>query len=89
MGEDGVRVIVDNTGSAATSYTDSSAEDRQKHIYRVQRAGTCSGEGQRSKPAQTHCEEIRVARGSPSLACCGRGWGMAVCMSGDVQTLSN
>ncbi|MCE2470463.1 MAG: fibronectin type III domain-containing protein [Anaerolineae bacterium] len=50
-GEKALIALVDNTGSAATSYTDSSAEDRQKHIYRVQALGP-SGEGQNSKPAE-------------------------------------
>ena len=51
MGEGGVRVIVNNTGSAATSYVDSGAVAGQKHIYRVQ-ALNSSGEGQISKPSQ-------------------------------------
>lgn len=51
MGENGVRVIVDNTGSAATSYVDGSAVAGQKHIYRVQ-ALNRRGEGQISKPSQ-------------------------------------
>ncbi len=50
-GEQNLTVLVDNTGSAATSYVDGSAENRQKHIYRVQALGP-GGEGQMSKPAQ-------------------------------------
>ena len=50
-GEQKLIALADNTGSAATSYVDSRAEDRQKHIYRVQ-ALNAAGEGQRSKPAQ-------------------------------------
>jgi len=41
-GEQALIALVDNT---------SSAEDRQKHIYRVQALGP-GGEGQNSKPAQ-------------------------------------
>ena len=50
-GEKDLTALVENTGNAATSYVDSSAEERQKHIYRVQ-ALNAAGEGQRSKPAQ-------------------------------------
>ena len=44
-------MLVSDTGSAATSYVDSSAEDRQKHVYRVAALGP-GGEGQRSPPAE-------------------------------------
>ncbi|MYD10355.1 MAG: fibronectin type III domain-containing protein [Chloroflexi bacterium] len=50
-GDQNLTVLVDNTGSAATSYVDGSAENRQKHIYRVQALGPGGG-GQKSKPAQ-------------------------------------
>ncbi len=50
-GEKKLGVLVDNTGSAATSYTDSSAEAEQKHIYRVQALGP-GGEGKKSLPAE-------------------------------------
>ncbi len=50
-GEKNLGVLADNTGSASTSYTDSSAEAGQKHVYRVQALGP-GGEGQNSKPAQ-------------------------------------
>ncbi len=50
-GEKNLGVLVNNTGSASTSYTDSSAEAGQKHVYRVQALGP-GGEGQNSKPAE-------------------------------------
>ena len=50
-GERDLQVLVNNTGSAATSFTDSSAEDRQKHVYRVAALGP-GGEGQWSPPAE-------------------------------------
>ena len=50
-GENKLAVLVENTGNAATSYVDSSAEAEQKHIYRVQALGP-GGEGQRSLPAE-------------------------------------
>ncbi len=59
MGETGLRVIVDNTGSAATSYIDSSAVAGQKHVYRVQ-ALNSAGQGEVSLPAQI------VAKAAPS-----------------------
>ncbi len=59
MGETGLRVIVDNTGSASTSYIDSSAVAGQKHVYRVQ-ALNSAGQGEVSLPAQT------VAKAAPA-----------------------
>ena len=50
-GENKLGVLVENTGSAATSYGDSSAEAGQKHIYRVQALGP-GGEGKKSLPAE-------------------------------------
>ena len=50
-GEQALIALVENTGNASTSYTDSSAEDRQKHIYRVQALGP-GGEGKKSLPAE-------------------------------------
>ncbi len=50
-GEKNLGVLANNTGSASTSYSDSSAEAGQKHVYRVQALGP-GGEGQVSKPAQ-------------------------------------
>ena len=50
-GEKKLGVLVDNTGSTATSYVDGSAEDREKHIYRVQALGP-GGEGKNSLPAE-------------------------------------
>ena len=50
-GEQKLGVLVDNTGSTTTSYVDNSAEDGQKHIYRVQALGP-GGEGQKSLNAE-------------------------------------
>ncbi len=51
QGEQNMTVLVDNTGSAATSYLDSSAVAGQRHVYRVQ-ALNGGGDGQVSLPAQ-------------------------------------
>ena len=50
-GEKKLAVLVNNTGGASTSHVDNSAEDREKHIYRVAALGP-GGEGQRSLPAE-------------------------------------
>ena len=46
-----LRVLVENTGSAATNYVDSSAEVGQNHIYRVQALGP-GGNGKRSEKVE-------------------------------------
>ena len=50
-GESALGVLVNNTGSAATSFADGSVMAGQKHIYRVQ-ALNSAGEGQRSLPSE-------------------------------------
>ena len=50
-GEKQFGMLVENTGSAATSYVDQTASAGTKHIYRVQ-ALNAAGEGQSSKPAE-------------------------------------
>ena len=67
-GERDLQVLVNDTGSAATSYTDSSAEDRQKHIYRVAALGS-GGEGVWSRTSGGHSYGTRAAwRGDEAYA---------------------
>ena len=51
QGERNLAVLTNDTGSNATSFSDSSAVAGQKHIYRVQALGA-GGEGEKSRPAQ-------------------------------------
>ena len=51
QGEKRLRVLVNDTGSTATSYIDANAVAGQKHTYRVQ-ALNDNGKGRKSRPAQ-------------------------------------